>query len=824
MKKSVLIVGTVLCILICLILVSCVKSNVSELKFNVDGEIFHTLSAESGATISLPTTPTKTGYNFEGWFFDNTTFNQQLTINSLQQVSSASTLTVYAKWALHRYNITYNLDGGINHIGNPDSFTIEDNNITLYAPTKIGYIFSGWFEADLLTEADTVIESGSTGDCIFYAKWQTAQNAITFDSNGGVGAMSPLSLHTATSGSLPQNTFTRAGYAFSGWAESADGVAVYADKATYVMGTAAKTIYAVWTPNENTLIFDSNGGVGAMANLTADSGESMILPQNTFTKIGYYFGGWATSNSGAAVYTNSGNYIMGTDASNTLYAAWVPNQNLLVFNRNGGTGTMADMRIATGAIVELSKNSFEKENNTFIGWAASSNGAVVYIDEDTYVMGIGATNVLYAVWQITSAIIFNANGGTGAMNNVPITIGESCTLTENTYVRAGYTFDGWATTASGAAEYLDKGAFTMASENSIILYAKWLANSNKLSFNANGGTGIMEDRFVNSNDSLILPTNAFTYIGYAFIGWATSASGSVVYNNEATYIMGISAITILYAKWEMMKTLNFNSNGGSGSMGTVKAKSGTTFDLPENTFTKQGYTFDGWSMVVNGSILYNDKAAYTMGQNSSYTLYAVWAAIANNVIFNANGGEGTMDSITIRTNSSASLPVNSFTRSGYAFSGWSLTAGGSVGFSNGDTYIMGSNANTVLYAVWNLIIYNINYNLYSGNNSTNNPSTYSVISEAIEIESPTKTGYTFKGWYASDLSTPAVTSIASGSIGNKAYYAVWEIIEYTIEYVLADGINAAGNPAKYTIEDSFTLSAPTKAGYAFVNWCEADLV
>jgi hypothetical protein len=61
------------------------------------------------------------------------------------------------------YNITYNLDGGSNHAGNPSTYTVEDA-VSLQAPAKQGNDFAGWIEGDEIAE-------GSTGDRTFTAQW-----------------------------------------------------------------------------------------------------------------------------------------------------------------------------------------------------------------------------------------------------------------------------------------------------------------------------------------------------------------------------------------------------------------------------------------------------------------------------------------------------------------------------------------------------------------------------------------------------------------------------------------------------------------------------
>jgi len=88
----------------------------------------------------------------------------------------------------------------------------------------------------------------------------------------------------------------------------------------------------------------------------------------------------------------------------------------------------------------------------------------------------------------------------------------------------------------------------------------------------------------------------------------------------------------------------------------------------------------------------------------------------------------------------------------------------------------------------------------------------------------TRTGYTFKGWYDNEgLTGSPVTAISNTEMGNKEYWAKWEINQYTITYDLAGG-TVEGNPDTYTVEmDTFTLKNPTRPGYAFTGWSGTGL-
>ncbi len=147
--------------------------------FNTDGGTqIASQTIVKNAKVSMPTPPTKIGYVFSGWFVDNNeySFNTPIT----------SDLTITAKWNTITYTITYYLDGGsIN--GNPATYTIESDKITLINPTKEGFTFKGWVGTNLEEASkQVVIEKGSVGNKCYAAIWEPIeQNENTQGGDSG---------------------------------------------------------------------------------------------------------------------------------------------------------------------------------------------------------------------------------------------------------------------------------------------------------------------------------------------------------------------------------------------------------------------------------------------------------------------------------------------------------------------------------------------------------------------------------------------------------------------------------------------------------------
>ena len=118
--------------------------------------------------------PTKEGYKFLGWYDEDG--------NKVTGIHAGSTgdKTFWAKWTPEEYTITYNLGGGYNNAANPTSYNIESDKIILGDPYRPGYTFKGW------KEGDATIETGSTGNKNFTAKWDAIDYSILWVVDGEV--------------------------------------------------------------------------------------------------------------------------------------------------------------------------------------------------------------------------------------------------------------------------------------------------------------------------------------------------------------------------------------------------------------------------------------------------------------------------------------------------------------------------------------------------------------------------------------------------------------------------------------------------------------
>ena len=243
---------------------------------------------------------------------------------------------------------------------------------------------------------------GTSSRYTLYAVWEIITYDISYVLGGGANNSGNPTKYNVNSDTVTLKAPTRAGYTFNGWYTDAN----FSNKCSTIPAgsTGDITLYASWTPNVNTVVFNSNGGSGSMGSLSLSTDETTALPNSTFTRDGYTFIGWATSEAGSVVYEDGATYTMGTNSAYTLYAIWSANENRVIFNSNGGVGDMGAQVIKTGATASLNKCTLERHGYTFIGWSTSPTGSVVYKDGDTYTMGAESEYTLYAVWEYKEVI------------------------------------------------------------------------------------------------------------------------------------------------------------------------------------------------------------------------------------------------------------------------------------------------------------------------------------------------------------------------------------------------------------------------------------
>ena len=228
----------------------------------------------------------------------------------------------------------------------------------------------------------------------------------------------------------------------------------------------------------------------------------------------------------------------------------------------------------------------------------------------------------------------------------------------------------------------------------------------------------------------------------------------------------------------------------------------------------------------------NITSPYTVS-SSDVTLTAQKVANTYTVKFYANGGSGSMSNQVFTYGTAQDLTANTFNRVGYTFAGWATSENGNVVYDDKQSVknLTTTNGGTVnLYAKWTADQYTVTLNNQNATTAgtASVTATYDAAMPAITV--PTRTGYTFGGYYTETNGGGTQYYKADGTSAKKwdilaatTLYAKWTATDYTITYDLDGGSVATANPTTYNVETpTFTLNNPTKPGYTFIGWTEGN--
>ncbi len=767
-----------------------------------------------GATITLPTAPTKTGYTFDSWK-DNAD-------GSGDSFTSATVITanrtVYAKWNLIDYTINYNLlPGVVNHIDNPGTYNYEQT-ITLKTPTRTGYTFGGWYNNSGFTgSAITSIPLNSTGNKDFWAKWTAINYTLTYFNLGAANNGANPSTYTITS-NIDFANITQTGYNFNGWYSDAALTIPYNSSPDIVAGTYGnKNIYAQWDTIRYNITYNLNSGTNNVSN------PSTYIHNNAVTfaapsRIGYTFEGWFT-NAGMTAGNETTGIPQYTTGAKEVWAKWSPNEYTITFNANTGNGgSMTPQTVEYEVAENLNSVGFTKTGHTFNGWATTAGGDSAYANQDTYTLTTPNNITLYATWKAnTYNVLFDSNHAgtvTGSMPNQAMVFGQATALNTNNFAVSGYSFTGWNTQSNGSGTtYSNGGNYTITTAGNETIYAQWVAGTatgykvEHYRENLDGTYSVFETENLSGRTDDPISATIKTYTGFThYAGHSSSVLSGTIAGDGTTVLKAYYTRTL--------HTVTFNSQGGTAVSAINNIKYGATISLPAAP-TRTGYTFNEWNTTADG--ISGTQFTTTSVVTANITVYAQWLLNTYNITYVKNSGTHSNTPATY-TYETATFSFTNPTRTGYTFQGWFTN----IGMTTGNE-ITGITKNTrtgdlTIYAKWSLNTYTITY--HNNDNDTDlgtNPATYNYEGAVTFTDTITRTGFGFLGWFQSNLSTP-FTGIPVNSTGNKDVYIKWDTLDYKITYNLNFGTNSISNPPSYTFENGVTYANATREGYHFDGW------
>jgi uncharacterized repeat protein (TIGR02543 family) len=619
------------------------------------------------------------------------------------------------------YTISYNANGGTGTIA--DTTKIHDVNLVLSNGSgfaREGYTFVGW-----ISEFGDVYEPGATYSTnaseIFYANWRINSYSIAYNANGGADSIDNDSkLYNDTLSLSTGSGFNRARYSFAGWNTLADGSGVdYAAGAPYSIN-APQTFYAKWTttlpvvaatePFNSSATTATNGWSGSGNTTSPDNfawaNTDVVLGTGTGGAVGGVFSRktafsyFADLNIGTFdrrtdTLTLSGNFRLVNNNFDGIvklgyFNPYDPANNFIGFAFNEPSGS-SDFRgyasingTTNSGYISLPQSTTYSFNLTWIGNAdgsgtlsgtiagqnvsvTSSAGTGIFTAFGLLNGGMGSSssektgncyfdNLIYRNVNNTPTytISYDANGGSGSVNNATKVHDEDLILTDGSNLsRIGYTFSGWNTQANGnGTNYGESSPYCYNSGQTF--YAQWISNTYTLSYNPNGGSGFIADTTKMYDVNLTLADGiALTRAGYTFAGWNTMDDGSGTdYSANATY--STNEGQMFYAKWtpNPENPVIYNANGGTGTIADASKLYNVNLTLSDGSgFSRVRYTFAGWNTFADGSGYdYDAGAVYDI--NEPITFYAKWTTTS------------TVAAVTEPFNSSSSTSTNGWSGSG----------------------------------------------------------------------------------------------------------------------------------------------------------------
>ena len=591
-----------------------------------------------------------------------------------------------------------------------------------------------------------------------------------------------------------------------------------------------------------------NNGTNDITNICLnDIDKKCNIKSPSISKDGYTIVGWNTDSSASSSIWKA-NTSKDIDGSNTYYPIIKSRVNIKL-NANGGSVTKETSKGGTyttdssGIISRNGKNIFHTIN---YGEKMNSSGLANYNNKD----------YLY----------ITKNDSIVTKNKEWICL-SGCTTSGKVYSQyEAYSSDDFC-------DAKDKSC-------TVVLGVNWKTKNYTLLYDNNGGSGCTSKSITYGEEygTLCTPSRS----GYAFVGWfdsnykdsplnyyadtysdlknAFGYDANLLYKHYFEYGLkegrrisqyissdkyNTEGNKTIYAGWKsVVYKINYNANGGSGTMESDNAEFGTNVTIKNNGFTRDGYTFVGWTTKSNGAddgygwtgwsgtwnyvdgkygIAENKLELYAMWKRNAYTISYNPGYTDLNTCYNMCKSErdqvscadkcdetidtkdaGKMDSDTVSNGGSVTIKNNAFVRNGYTFAGWTTNRDGTddgygwTGWSGTWNYDNGqygiNNNKLVLYARWNIKAYTISYNANGGSNAPGDQSKIENKSISLSSSKPTRTGYTFVNWNTKKDGS-GTTYKAGASYNSNAdltLYAQWRINKVYIK-LDANGGNVSGS-------------------------------
>lgn len=375
------------------------------------------------------------------------------------------------------HEISFDTNGGDNVPATQAIFTGELATNPQYNGKKVGYQFAGW----LLNDHPFVFDTHAIDQPLtLKANWESNRYSVKYDSNGGSGSMNDQLFAFDEEKNLSANAFTKNGYRFVGWNTEPDGRGEAVADQKLVKNLSANDgeiipLYAQWEMETYQVSFESNGGsVVAPKTYTIEKG---IASFETPTRKGYDFAGWYEGNQKIV------NIPVGQIGNRTLTARWLPKLYKIIFEDEALPPKTYTIESKLALPISLKKRT----GYHFIGWEIKD--VLSQALNPTVITEIqpGRTGdlLLKASWRANSyAIHYDANGGTGTMNQQVLAYDQTVKLAKNGFTKEREQFVGWNTKKDGSGTAFSNEQevqnLTAEKDGTVTLFAQWKSTTSTL--------------------------------------------------------------------------------------------------------------------------------------------------------------------------------------------------------------------------------------------------------------------------------------------------------------------------------------------------------
>ena len=760
------------------------------------------------------------GYTFEG--FEGFTADAQS-----GGVTVTGDMSFAAQW-LPRDDTPYRIeryaqrvDGVAGYLLIDDERAIESRTGTTGSAIDFGAWSKDGFTYDHAEVNGSTVSSaaiGADGKTVVKLYYDRARCDLRFETNGGTlpeGSGETEQVYFGARvrlAALPQPV--KAGYVFRGWHTDAACENAFAGGTMPVNGL---TLYAKWEAGQNTAykvehyLQNADGSYPDAAsqteNLTGATGAAVEAVVQTIP--GYHED---TENESAV---KSG--TIAADGTTVLRVYYARDTYTLTFRNEGEADVVSTRR--WGERVSEPALTVTKPGYA-LSWSPALPETMPQSDS-TYT----------AVWTAKGDIAYKVEHYQQNADDDGYTLRDTDPLTGATdaeVTAAARNYDHFVLNES-AAGTVSSGV--IAADGSLVLRLYYDRETLRVTFDAGEGGTLTDEAEKTFRYGQTFSVTDPTRPDYHFIGWYLPEGGQF----NAQTVTESMALTARWGAQPVDFTVEHYYMDTTGTMPSEANETDRTSeevdtDIEVGTLKKSGLSeaFTCVKARVSGVYGVADDTEFTdlsetvtVTKDMTVKLYYDRAQYALEWVFNggtaSNDYTGSGGAYEIYYDTALVLPAPA--KRGHDFGGWY----DNETFNESGKLAAGAKmpaAAQTYYAKWTPSVYGITYPGIEGSAPDVTLPTTHTYGTATEIPNLTRTGYVFNGWVVNGegAAQTGLTLGAEDYTGAIALTAAWTAERYAIIYELDGGVNAAGNPAQYTVDQTITLEDPTKPGYTFKGW------